>query len=157
MFELDSTGRPRRGSCLHAGDVPVLRRSPDEAPPARSGKCPSCLEHIAYVRGADDLVYLARDADADAVRAEVDAHWAMSQDYTGGKRNANELRGYSRLFRARYAALGVQVWTRHGDESCANCGALQRGLIATAERSRSPAAGLPENVLSVSLRPCARE
>lgn len=97
--------------------------------PGRSAKCPSCAERIAYVRGADDLVYLVRDDEADLVRSEVEKHWAVDQDWTGGRRDMDGLRGYSRTFRRRYAALGVRVFTRHGDESCAECRALHGRLL----------------------------
>lgn len=97
--------------------------------PGRSSKCPACADHIAYVRGADDLVYLVRDAEADLVRAEVEVHWAMDQQWPGGRRPVDRLRDYSRIFRGRYAALGVRVWIRHGDESCAECRALHGRLL----------------------------
>lgn len=97
--------------------------------PGRSAKCPACREHIAYVRGADDLVYLVRDSEADFVRAEVDAHWAVDQDWTGGRRDVDGLHRYCRTFRGRYAALGVRVWISPGDESCADCRGRQGRLL----------------------------
>ncbi len=110
-----------RGTCPHC-EAPIVK------PPLRSGKCSSCGERFAYVRGADDLVYLARESDADPIRAEAEAHYQLSRTWTG-KPDVDALRRYTRVFLARYAALGLLVWTRHGDDSCAECRALHGRLL----------------------------
>jgi hypothetical protein len=105
----------------------------------RSAKCPSCARHIAYVRGADNLVYLVRDIDADLVRSEVDAKLDGLSGLVGqpawGGRNA-ALQPY--VPRAIRGHIGVRGWVRPADESSPECRALHGRVLDSASAPDLP-------------------
>jgi len=107
--------------------------------PSRTAACPSCGQRIVRARGGDNLVYLVRESEAGEIEAEAEDYYRLDHAFqTGGRWDPTALRRQRREWLRRYAALGLRVSVRHGDESCAPCRALHDRLLDPASAPDLP-------------------